>query len=210
MTQSLSADDLVEALSIRRVRETWAFGRDLGEWDALAACFHPQASITVSWYSGPATGFVERSRQARAAMKPQERNKHLLGNMRVACAGGRATLETDVQICVRESIDGYLLDYTSYARFFDLMLKHDGVWKIFKASCIYDKDRLDPVVPGAVPPAFYEAVPLSGAESGFAYMRFRQGKRGRTVPAGIVLGGSPAEQALRDEGLRWLTGAQPQ
>ena len=107
MTHSLSADDLVEELSIRRVRETWAFGRDLGEWDALAACFHPQASITVSWYSGPATGFVERSRQARAAMKPQERNKHLLGNMRVACAGGRATLETDVpcrSACVNRSM----------------------------------------------------------------------------------------------------------
>jgi hypothetical protein len=203
-------DDFVEELSIRRVRETWAFGRDLGDWQALGACFHPQGTITVSWYSGPAAGFVERSREARAAMKPEERSKHLLGNMRVARNGERATLETDVQICVRESIDGYLFDYTSYARFFDLMVKHEGAWKIFKAACIYDKDRLDPVVPGAVPPSFFDAVPLAGTESGFACMRFRQGKRGRTVPPGIVLGGTPAEQALREEGVRWLAGAWPQ
>jgi hypothetical protein len=134
MNQNPGVDDLVEEWKIRKVRETWAFGRDLGEWDALASCFHPQATITISWYSGPASGFVERSRHMRAAMKPEERNKHLLGNMRVARSGERATLETDVQIAVRESIDGHLFDYTSYARFFDLMVKHEGAWKIFKAS----------------------------------------------------------------------------
>ena len=206
MNQHPGPDQWVEELNIRKVRETWAFGRDLGEWDALAACFHPEATITVSWYSGPASGFVERSRQSRAAMKPEERSKHWLGNMRVALAGTRATLETDAQVQVRELIDGYWFDYTSYMRFFDLMVKHEGAWKIWKASCIYDKDRLDPVVPSSVPLSFYEAVPVVGAESGFAYMRFRQGKRGRTVPAGIVLGGSTGEQSLREQATRWLSG----
>jgi hypothetical protein len=45
---------------------------------------------------------------------------------------------------------------------------------------------------------------MTETESGFAFMRFRQEKRGRTVPAGIVLGGSPAEQTLREEAALWL------
>ena len=108
-----------------------------------------------------------------------------------------------------ETIDGHLFDYTSWMRFFDLMVKHQGAWKIFRMSCIYDKDRLDPVVPASVPASFYQAVPVSGAESGFAYMRFRQAKRGRAVPEGIVIGGSAGEQRLRDDGAQWLSGRMP-
>ena len=197
---------LLEEMRIRKVRQAWAFGRDLGEWDTLASVFHPEATVTVSWYSGPASGFIARSRESKAAMKPEERNKHWLGNMRVQLAGERATMETDAQVMVRETIDGHLVDYTSWMRFFDLMVKHEGRWKIFRMSCIYDKDRLDPVVPGAVPASFFQAVPVSGPESGFAYMRFRQGKRGRSVPEGIVIGGSSGEERLREEGARWLAG----
>ena len=59
----------------------------------------------------------------------------------------RGVLETDVMILIREFIDGDLCDYTSQARFYDLLEKRDGVWRILEWSCIYDKDRLDPVVP---------------------------------------------------------------
>jgi hypothetical protein len=37
-------------------------------------------------------------------------------------------------------------------------------------------------------------------------MRFRQIKKGRTVPSAIVIAGSPAEDALRHEGRAWLAG----
>ena len=60
--------------------------------------------------------------------------------------------------------------------------------------------------PGAVPLAFYDHIALSGSEAGFAYMRFRQIKKGRTVPTGIVIARSPAEDALRREGRAWLAG----
>jgi hypothetical protein len=192
--------------AIREVRRAWAFARDLGEWDRLAQCFHTDASITVSWYSGSAAGFVQRSREMGGQRRPEERNKHWLGNMRAEVQGTRATLETDVNIVIREHLDGYLFDYLAWSRFYDLFEKRDGVWRIFKMSCIYDKDRLDPVIPGSVPASFYDSVPLSGLESGFAFMRFRQTKKGRTVPPGIILGDSPGEAELKAEGARWLQG----
>ena len=193
--------------SIREVRRAWAFARDLGEWDRLAQCFHDDASITVSWYSGLAKGFVQKSREMGNVRRPEERNKHWLGNMRVEVHGNHATLETDVNIVIREFIDGKLFDYLAWSRFYDLFERRDGVWRIFKMSCIYDKDRLDPVIPGSVPPSFYDSVPLTGVESGFAFMRFRQAKKGRSVPPEIVLGDSPGETRLKEEGAHWLSGS---
>ena len=110
------SSDLAAALdkmAICEVRRTWAFNLDLGEWDALRACFHPDASITVSWYSGPVDGFIERSKAMAAGRKAEEHRKHWLGNMRCEVKDTRAVLETDVLILIREFIDGSLFDYTA-------------------------------------------------------------------------------------------------
>ena len=37
-------------------------------------------------------------------------------------------------------------------------------------------------------------------------MGFRQTRKGRTVPPAIVLGDTPGETGLKDEGTRWLAG----
>lgn len=204
MTESALTHRMAEERAVCRVLQVWAYSRDLGEWDRLRACFHDDATITVSWYSGPASGFVERSMAMSKGRRPEERNKHLLGNMRADVAGNRAVLEADATITVREYIDGYLFDFASSSRFYHLMEKRAGVWRISQANCIYEKDRLDPVVPGSVPASFYEQIVLTGAESGFACMRLRQTKKGRTIPTGLPLAGSKEEAALRAAGRQWL------
>jgi hypothetical protein len=196
-----------EEEAVCKVRRVWAFSRDRGDWDTLRTCFHPDATITVAWYSGPASGFVERSIAMADARRPEEHHKHWLGNMRAEVNGARAVLESDAMVLIREYIDAYLFDYCSNLRFYDLVEKRDGVWRLLKASCIYEKDRLDPVVPGAVPASFYSDVSLTGHGAGFAFMRFRQMKKGRPVPPAIVVAGTPAEDALRDEARTWLSGA---
>jgi SnoaL-like protein len=199
--------DLARALDeaeILKVRRIWAFSRDLGDWERLRACFHPGATITVAWYSGPAEGFVARSQAMRGTLRPEEHHKHWLGNMRAEVVGFRAVAETDAMVLIREFMDGHLFDYCCWLRFYDLLEKRDGVWRLSKASCIYEKDRYDSVVPGAVPPSFYEQIALAGSEAGFAFMRFRQVKKGRAVPASIVVAGTRQEDALREEGRAWL------
>ena len=195
------ARDEAEVLKVRRV---WAFSRDQGDWERLRACFHPDATITVAWYSGPAEGFVERSIAMTSARAPEEHHKHWLGNMRADVNGPRAVAETDAIVLIREYIDGHLFDYCCHLRFYDLVEKRAGVWRLLKASCIYEKDRLDPVGPGAVPASFYHQVSLKGDEAGFAFMRFRQIKKGRAVPPAIVVAGTADEAALREEGRLWL------
>jgi hypothetical protein len=171
----------------------------------LQVCFHSDGTITVSWYSGPASGFVDRSKTMGKERRPEERSKHLIGNMRADVNGNRAILEADTVITVREFIDGHLFDFASNARFYHLVEKRDGVWRIVQANCIYEKDKLEPVIPGSVPASFYDQVDLTGIESGFAFMKFRQTKKGRTIPK-VPLAGTPEEAALRAAAKAWLKG----
>ena len=199
---------LLDEMAVCNVRRHWAFRLDLGELDALRECFHLGAIVTVSWFSGPIETFIERTRGLFAARKPEEHRKHWLGNMRAEIAGNRAVLETDVQIMIREYIGDALYDCTSYARFYDLMEKRDGVWRISEWQTIYDKDRVDPVVPTAAPATFYAQAAFKGADAGFAFMKLRQAMKGRTVPASLVIAGTDAEAKLRQRGASWLTGAK--
>jgi len=199
------AHRMAEERAVCRVLQVWAYSRDSGDWESLRNCFHPNGTITVSWYSGPASGFVERSMAMGKERRPQERSKHLLGNMRAEVNGNRAVLEADTVITVREFIDEHLFDFASNARFYHLLEKHSGEWRILRANCIYEKDRLEPVIPGSVPAAFYDQVDLTGPDNGFAFMRFRQTKKGRAIPK-VPLAGSAEESALRAEAKRWLAG----
>src|SRR5262245_18046785 len=89
---------VLDKIQICEVRRVWAFSLDLGEWEGLQACFHPDARVTVSWYSGPVGGFIERSKAMAAGRKPEEHRKHWLGNMRSWVRETRGVLETDVMI----------------------------------------------------------------------------------------------------------------
>ena len=55
-----------DVLAITQTVAKFAF-RDQGRWDELRGLFHPNASIAVTWYSGPIEGFIERSAQMAAA-----------------------------------------------------------------------------------------------------------------------------------------------
>jgi hypothetical protein len=201
------ADRLAEETAVCNVRRHWAFRLDLFELDALRECFHPGATVTVSWYSGPIEGFIERTKALFAARKPEEHRKHWLGNMRAEVRGTRALLETDVQILIREYIGEALYDCTSCARFYDLLEKRDGVWRISEWQTIYDKDRVDPVLPTAQPADFYAQAAFKGAGAGFAFMTLRSKIKDRPVPATVVIAGTDAEASLRRRGAAWLAQA---
>jgi hypothetical protein len=208
MNSSAEGTRLADEMAVSNVRRHWAFRLDLGELDSLRECFHPGATVTVSWFSGPIETFIERTKGLFAARKPEEHRKHWLGNMRAEIVGTRAVLETDVQIMIREYIGDNLYDCTSFARFYDFMEKRGGVWRINEWQTIYDKDRVDPVVPSAEPAPFYAQAAFRGPEAGFAFMKLRQAMKGRTVPASLVIAGTNAEAQLRQRGASWLAGTK--
>jgi hypothetical protein len=197
---------MLDAYEIERVRRRWVFCRDRGDWEGLSACFHADATVSISWYCGPASGFIELARRAAATRAPEERSQHWLGNWHADVRGNRAVLESDVQILTRDLLDGHLFDCTSFGRFLDLFEKRAGAWRIVKWTAIYDKDRLDPVLPDRVPPAFYAGLDRSGGVGNGALMRLRVTKKGRSVPPAMVLAGSEDEAKVKREGEQWLDG----
>lgn len=197
---------LVDEFEVRRVRQVWAFSRDHGEWETMRSCFHPDATVLVSWFSGTAANFVERTVAMTNERRPEERSKHWFGNTRTKIKGDRAILETDALVLGRDFLDGHLFDFTIYGRMYDRIERRQGVWRILRMVFVYDKDRLDPVVPGSVPAAYFDKMPVIGPDSGVAFMRFRQTKKGRTVPPDIIIGGSDGERRLKQDAEAWLEG----
>jgi hypothetical protein len=202
----MDIERMSDEYEVRRVRQTWAFARDHGEWDTMRACFHPDASVCVSWYSGPASTFFERTIAMATDRRPEETSKHWFGNSRVWVKGNRALLEMDTMVMGRAHIDGRLFDFTYYLRMYDRVERRQGQWKILRMAAIYDKDRLDPVIPGSVPAGFFDGARLTGPESGIGMMRWLSEKRGRKIPPDIAIGGTDSEKKLRAEAEAWLAG----
>ena len=63
--------------------------------------------------------------------------------------GARAVAQTKMTIAQRAQVDGITADVTCTGRFYDFLEKRAGAWGIVRRQPIYEKDRLDPVDPGA-------------------------------------------------------------
>jgi hypothetical protein len=161
----------------------------------------------VLWYSGPVAGFLERTIEGAASRSGGESSKHWFGNARAWVKGDRALLETDAMVMIRNRVEGILFDSTLYIRLFDRLERRQGPWKILRMDAIYDKDRLDPVIPSSVPPGFFAGVDVTGPDSALALMRWRLAKRGGEIPADLPLGGGENEKKLRAEAEAWLNAA---
>jgi hypothetical protein len=202
----MEIERFIDEETVRRVRQRWAFARDHGDWDGMRACFHPDATVCVSWFSGPVATFFERTIAMAAERRPEERSKHWFGSSRVAVKGDRAVLETDAQVQVRDWFDGHLFDLVAFTRMYDRVERRDGVWRIARMVVIYDRDRLEPVIPGDLPPGFFDGIKVEGPESAIAFMRFRTEKKGRKMPPELVIGHTDAERRLKAEAEAWLGG----
>ena len=203
----MDMQQMLEEYEVRSVRQRWAFARDHGEWQTMRACFHPDATVRVLWYSGPVAGFIDETIESAADRKPGGGTKHWLGNSRVSVKGERALLETDAMVLGRNRFAGHLFDFTLYIRLYDRMERRQGTWRILRMDAIYDRDRLDPVIPGSVPATFFEGVDMTGPFAAIGLIRWRTEKRGGKVPDDLPIGGAESEKTLRTANEAWLAGA---
>jgi len=197
-------EDAGEDEAVRDVLRRWAYGRDQGKWQQLAACYHPEATMAISWYSGPATGFIERSRALTEARGPGDNTKHLLGNAVVERRGLRAVAESDSTVIVRASLDGVAADTTAFIRFLDRLEKRDGAWRIVARTGIYEHDRVDPVAPDPRWPAVYAKFDFSDLPESCKHLGASMRLRGRSLAPDIVGRNSDDESALKAAAAQWL------
>ncbi len=124
--------DLEDRLNIADLMTAWMH-RDLAQWDSLRGLFHPDGIIEVTWFEGQFSQFVDASMRMGTS---DLRTKHLIGAPVVIFQGNKALVETNA-IIVGENVR-LGLGCHAHNRFYDLVEKRDGVWKILKRQSIYD------------------------------------------------------------------------
>lgn len=195
-------DRIADIVRVTQLVQAWGLYRDQGLWPELASTFTADGAIAVSWFEGSHADFIEA---CRATHKPRSpRTKHLIGTPVVRIDGDRAIAETSIQILGRATIAGIAVDNTSHARFIDRIVRDGSDWRIAERRAIYEKDRLDPVIPSAAFDRLMSETDFSALPEPYRYLGFRLMEAGRTLRPDILIDGSPEADAALAAAKAWL------
>lgn len=207
MSEDASARLVMDQILIQNVIAKGLQARDSARWQELGACYHPDATLTTSWFNGTAGDFVKGSAAMKTERHTGESQKHMTGNYVIRVVGDRALAECDLILYQRRHIDGVDLDFTTWSRRLHLLARRDGTWKIWQQTVIYEKDRMDPAYPNQVPNGFYERIDFSKYPQIIRYHCWANDVAGFPPPKKIVLKGTAQETEARESAERWLSGA---
>lgn len=187
-------NSVADQLAIANLMNGWIH-RDLGEWDALRELFHPDGIIELSWFEGKFSDFVN------ASMKMGEsdsRSSHFIGSPIITFNGNKAIAETNV-IATGENLK---LGYGSaqYFRFYDMIEKRNGVWKIVKRQSVYDMGTF--IFPSGV--VEIDKAILDHYPHEYAPLAYMLEKSGYPVKRIFATKGSELEKSMKIEAKKWL------
>ncbi len=195
-TRNLDAD------AIRACVENWVVWRDAGDWDRFATVWHSDGWMTATWFQGPASRFIEVSREG---FERGVNILHALNGWSCDVAGTRAISQAKMNIFQRAPLDGVVVDVICWGRFYDFFEKRDDRWAIVRRQPIYEKDRLDPVDPSAT--LRLDSSLLAKFPEGYRHLGYLQDRNGFTVKIGLPGLRGPEVQRLYAEGNAWLAGS---
>lgn len=179
--------------------------RDTGDWEGLLDCFHPDAQITTSWFSGNAHAFIEESRAMMRGHHAEDTQKHVAGNVRARARGERGVCEYYLVLHQRRTMDGHDFDFSTWSSVVDLHELRAERWRVVKRTIIYEKDRMDPHKPGEVPASYFQAMDLSPYPKALRYHCWRNEKFSGSPPSeNIVVENTARARRVREEAQRWV------
>jgi len=193
-----------DRLAIRELVENWAVWRDAGDWERFATCWHEDGRMMATWCQAPAVEFIRASREG------WERGVsilHFLGGHGAEVAGDRAVAQTKMTITQRAEVEGVLADVVCTGRFYDFLERRAGRWGVVLRQPIYERDRMDPVVPTAR--LSLDLALLARFPEGYRHLAYLQTRIGYAVKADMPGLKGPEVEALYARGARWLAGGPP-
>ena len=113
--------------------------RDSRMWDEMAACYHPDAVVDVSWFLGDGAAFVELTRKA---VRAGAINFHLMTPPVVNVRGDRATSETPCVLRSFSEMGGVEISFEGFVRLFWRAERDGDRWLIAGLRCLYLKDEI--------------------------------------------------------------------
>lgn len=173
--------------------------RDLAEWDQLLELFHDDGVIEVTWFEGLFSQFVEGSKKMGGSGFA---TKHLIASPVITFNGNRAIVETNAIIIGENTQLG--LGCNGHNRFYDLVEKRDGVWRIVKRQSIYDMGNF--TFPVGIVEIDKEAVAKYPRE--YAALAYLLEKSGFPVKRVFATKFSSQEKEMKAAGNQWLAEAK--
>jgi len=149
--------------------------RDRADWETMHACYWSDATVRVTWFTGTAEDFIDKS-----ATRKADNGSHVIAPTRVQVVGDRAFVESPGQTLLRPSLDGVAVDVTAWCRFIGLLERRSGEWRLACFDSIYVKDRVDVVVPGES--LHLDAEKLAQGRESYRYLTYLNRQGGFTVP----------------------------
>jgi hypothetical protein len=195
---------MIERLTIREVVENWVVWRDAGDWDRFRGVWHDDGVMMATWFQGAAEEFIRASKEA------SDRGVsilHFLGGTAIDVAGARAISQTKMSISQRATVEGVPCDIVCTGRFYDFFERRGERWAIVLRQPIYEKDRIDSVLPGTWPQL--EPALLAQFPDGYRHLAYAQTKIGYAVKRDMPGTKGPEVQALYARGRAWLASAKP-
>ncbi len=177
-------------------------GRDRGWWEQMASCFHPDSTVSLSWFDGTGPDFVARSQlMSQGGLRPL----HRLSPPVVHVHGPRGFVELPAAVEVRFLIDGVEADLISYSRLLYRVERRTAGWKIVSLAAVYERDTLAPAVPGTVLTVDTER--FGRFRSSYRCLSYHISLRGAPVRDDLYGDDQPERVgALYDGILQWLRG----
>ena len=192
-----------DRLEIRDLIQNWVVWRDSGDWERFAAVWHADGIMMATWFQGPASDFIRVTREGWAKGVSI---LHFLGGTSIDLVADRAIAQTKMTISQRGDVQGVPCDVVCTGRFYDFVEKRDGHWGMVLRQPIYEKDRMDPVTPGATVPMDQEL--LESFPEGYRHLAYLQTNLGFKIKMDMPQLKGPVVEALYKRGKAWLEGAE--
>jgi hypothetical protein len=199
----MTDETLADRLAIRDVVENWVLARDSADWDLFRRQWHDDGYMEATWFQGPKEDFIKVSQEGFANGVSIT---HFTGASQAVLSESRtrAIAQTRMTIMQRGLVHDVLVDVACTGRFYDFFAKRAGRWGIVLRQPIYEKDRMDPVVPGAV--LNLDQQVLRRFPEGYRHLAYLQVQVGYPVKATMPGLRGPEVEALYARGAAWLTG----
>lgn len=190
-----------DKLILRELIDNWAIWRDAGFWDKFRTVWHDDGRMMATWTQGLADEFIEMNKDGWAKGVSI---LHFLGGFTAEINAHRAVTQTKMTISQRAEVHGVEVDVVCTGRFYDFLEKRDGTWGMCLRQPIYEKDRMDPVVPGqsiTLDPDILSAFPV-----GYRHLAYLQSEIGYPVKKDMPGIKGPEVDTLYATGEAWLAG----
>ncbi len=171
----------LDKLAVAEVVQTERAARDQGQWARMAACFHPDSIVSISWIETSGPDFVAASEKAFAAGM---RHLHQMAPTLVTLNGDRALAESGAAILLGGRISDVEVMVTSHARMHARVERRDGAWKIVRLGAVYFEDAMAARVPGETPEL--DAARLAGYRPSLRFLSYLLEESGKTPRADLA------------------------